>query len=127
MSWRNRIVGGVAVVFGLAVVTLIVIDGRWDNHDTTKPLKAFLGGLAFAGLGAWYLVRGAKAESWRSEEVPENPDPHTRIEGLKVSSTFADLESHSSFSAECKKIEAEMKERAAEMERTLEAEPKSKA
>ena len=116
-----------AVVFGLAIVTLIVIDGRWNNHDTTKPFKAFLGGLAFVGLGAWYLVRGAKAESWRNEEVPENPDPHTRIGDWKLSSNSTDFENHPSFLEECRKIESEMRERAAEMERTLESEPKSKA
>lgn len=127
MSWRNRIVGGIAMALGLTVVALLIIDARWNNHDTTKPLKALFGGLGFIGLGAWYLIRGTKAEPWRDTDIPLNPDVTGKTEHLNIGSTLAELESVPSFQAECQKVEAEMRDRAAEMERAFESELKGKA
>ena len=127
MNWRNRIVGGVALAFGLVIVILQIIDGRWDNHDTIKPLKAFFGGLAFVGIGAWYLIRGAKAESWRDDAIPLSREGQSKTERLNVNTTIANLENLPSFQNECGKVEAEMRAKAAEMERKFESELKGKA
>jgi hypothetical protein len=62
MSWRNRIVGGIAIAVGLIVVVLLVIDAHWDNHDTIKPLKALFGGIAFVALGAEMREKATERE-----------------------------------------------------------------
>ena len=122
MNWRNRIVGGIAIAFGLTIVVLLAIDGRWDNHDTTKPLKALFGGFAFIGLGAWYLIRGAKAESWREAKTPLGPNGPRKTKAPDIGATIGELESQPSFQAECQKVEAEMRERATKMERAFDPE-----
>jgi hypothetical protein len=127
MSWRNRIVGGIAIAVGLIIVVLLVFDARWDNHDTIKPLKGLFGGIAFVALGAWYLIRGAKAESWRNTEAPLGPKVLSKIEGPVISSAIAEVEHLPSFQVECRKVEAEMREKAAEMERVIESELTDKA
>jgi hypothetical protein len=127
MSWRNRIVGGIAIAVGLIVVVLLVIDAHWDNHDTIKPLKALFGGIAFVALGAWYLIRGAKAESWRDTEAPLGPIVLSKTEGPDISSAVAELERLPSFQAEFRKVEAEMREKATERERSIAPEFKDKA
>jgi hypothetical protein len=127
MSWRNRIVGGIAIAVGLIVVVLLGIDAHWDSHDTIKPLKALFGGIAFVALGAWYLIRGAKAESWRDTEAPLGPNVLSKTEGPDINSVIADLERLPSFQAECRKVEAEMREKAAEKERAIESKFKGKA
>lgn len=126
MSWRNHIVGGIAIAFGLTLVVLLIIDARWDNHDNTKPLKALFGGLGFIGLGVWYLIRGTKAEPWRDTEIPLNPDVPGK-KRLDIGSTLTELETLPSFQAECQKVEAELRERATDMERAFESEFKGKA
>ena len=127
MSWRNRIVGGIAIALGLTTIILLAIDARWDNHDTTKPLKALFAGLAFVGLGAWYLIRGANAESRRESKAPLSPTAPGRNGGVETNSALTELESQPSFQAECRKVEAEMREKAAEMEKAFESELKGKA
>lgn len=127
MGWRNRIFGGIAIAFGLALVVLLGIDSRWDGHDTTKPLKALIGGLVFIGVGAWYLLRGADAESWRNNKIPLSSEGRNRTERLDDNSILADLENHPEFKAECRKVEAAARKRAAEMERAFESELKGKA
>lgn len=68
---RSRIVGGVALFFGLAIVALMLQEA--------KPLawKPLLGGLAFTGLGGYYLVtgrsRGADVRHSRSLLPPFQP------------------------------------------------------
>jgi hypothetical protein len=56
---RSRIVGGVALVLGLLVVVLMLMD--------PKPMewKPLLGGLAFIGLGGYYLLTGRRAASMK--------------------------------------------------------------
>ena len=127
MSLRNRIVGGIAIAVGLIIVVLLVIDARWDNHDTIKPLEALLGGIAFVALGVWYLIHGAKAESWRDTEAPLGPNVLSKTEGPVISSEITELERLPSFQVECQKVEAEMREKAAEMERAIESKFTDKA
>lgn len=124
-NWRNRIAGGIAIAFGITGVVLLVIDGRWDNHDTTKPLMALLGGLAFIGLGAWYMILGAKAESWRESKTPLKFGVPSENGSLDISSILAELESQPAFHAECGKIDAEMRQKAVEKERKFESEYKN--
>ena len=114
MNWRNRIAGGVAVAIGFAVVAILVIEGRWDNHDTVKPLKALLGSFVFIIMGAWYLIRGEKAESPKQQEivVQRECDNHT-----KIHLDLKELEKAPSFQAECRKVEHEMRKKAEKMER----------
>lgn len=54
---RNQIAGGGAVVIGVAIV-LVILFG-----DGPIPVKPLLGGLAFIGVGAYYLLMGKKAAS----------------------------------------------------------------
>jgi hypothetical protein len=126
MAWRNRIFGGIAIAFGLALVVLLGIDGRWDNHDTTKPLKALVGGLVFIGVGAWFLLRGAEAKSWRNNKIPLSSEGRNRTQHLDADSILADLENNPEFKAECRKVESAARKRAAEMERAFESELKGK-
>ena len=121
MNWRNRIVGGVAIALGLTIIILLAIDARWENHDTTKPLKTLFGGFAFVSLGAWYLIRGAKAESWREKTTPLSPSAPSRSGDVEITSAVAEQESLPSFQAECRKVEAEMRRKAAEMEKAVES------
>ncbi len=123
-NWRNRIAGGISIAFGITAVVLLVIEGRWDNHGTTKPLMALLGGLAFIGFGAWYMVLGAKAESWRESDTPLRSKVPNENGSLAISSILAEFESQPAFHAECGKIEAEMRQKAVEMERKFESEYK---
>lgn len=127
MNWRNRIVGGIAIALGLTIIILLEIEAHWDNHDTTKPLKALLGGLAFVGLGAWYLISGAKAEPWRETKNPLSLTTPSTNGGKDIISAITELEGLPSFQAECQKVEAEMREKAAEMENAFESELKDKA
>jgi hypothetical protein len=118
MNWRNRIAGGIAVALGFAVVAISVFDGRWDNHDTVKPVKALLGGLAFIILGSWYLIRGEKAESCRQKVIPRNQDsPEESANRTTARLDSKEIENHSSFQAECHKLEVELRKKAATMER----------
>lgn len=126
MNWRNCIAGGVALVLGLVIVVLQVIDGFWDNSGTIKPLKALFGGLAFIGIGAWYLIRGAKAESWRNDEILLTQESQNKTKRLNVNIIIADPASLPSFQNECEKVEKEMREKAAVMERNFESERKDK-
>jgi hypothetical protein len=54
---RNQIAGGGAVVIGIAIVLVILLDGG------PVPVKPLLGGLAFIGVGVYYLLMGRKAAS----------------------------------------------------------------
>lgn len=54
---RSRIVGGVGLAFGLAIVVLMLMG------ETPLEWKPLLGGIAFIGLGAYYLCTGKRAAS----------------------------------------------------------------
>ncbi len=54
---RNQIAGGGAVLFGIAIVLLVLFS------DGPVPIKPLLGGLAFIGVGAYYFFMGKKAAS----------------------------------------------------------------
>jgi hypothetical protein len=54
---RNQIAGGGAVVIGIAIVLVMLLD------DGPVPVKPLLGGLAFIGVGAYYFLMGKKAAS----------------------------------------------------------------
>jgi hypothetical protein len=54
---RNRLMGLVALVFGLAVLAGILIAEDW------REWRAFTGACLFIACGVWYLIRGRDAES----------------------------------------------------------------
>ncbi|WP_457279041.1 hypothetical protein [Polaromonas sp. P5_D5] len=54
---RNQIAGGGAVLIGIAIVLVVLLG------DGPVPVKPLLGGLAFIGVGAYYLLVGKKAAS----------------------------------------------------------------
>lgn len=101
MNRRNCIVGGIALTFGVVMVTLLVMDERWENHDTVKPIKSFLGGFLFIGLGAWYLFRGAKAEPWEhlGNILPRQNDlgKSSKVTHPDYKPALTELESHPLF------------------------------
>jgi len=51
---RNQIAGGGAVLIGVAIVLVVLLS------DGPVPVKPLLGGLAFIGVGAYYLLVGKK-------------------------------------------------------------------
>ena len=122
MDRRNRIVGGVALGFGLTVFALLVKDVQWSDPSSFKPLKALAGSLAFIALGAWYLIRGVHAEPWTSKTIPKNREIPERKERLTIGSILAGLKNNPSFQAEHKKVEVDLREKAAKMEKFLESE-----
>ncbi|HEX4328146.1 MAG TPA: hypothetical protein VH105_15090 [Burkholderiales bacterium] len=56
---NSRITGGVAVVLGALILYAVAVD--------KKPLdiKPLLGGIAFVGLGGYYLITGKRAATKR--------------------------------------------------------------
>jgi hypothetical protein len=56
---RSRIMGGVAVILGALILYVVAVD--------KKPLeiKPLLGGIAFVGLGGYYLITGKRAATKR--------------------------------------------------------------
>ena len=94
MDRRNRIVGGVALGFGLTVLALLVTDGQWNNLGSFKPLKTLAGSLAFIALGAWYLIRGVRAEPWASKIIPKNREIPERKGRLDIDSIPAGLKNN---------------------------------
>ena len=73
-----------------------------------------------------YLLRGADAESWQTKEIPLSSEVQKGTTHLDADSILADLEKDPAFKAECKKLEAELREKSAEMERAFESELKGK-
>ena len=122
MNWRNRIVGSIAVVFGLVMTILLVMDGRWNNHDSVKPIKSLLGGLLFICLGAWYLHRGAKAEPWKDQQsvLPSKEDKNlqSKLNHLDLESILMSPKEQQLFQAERQKLETEIRQKARELEKT---------
>jgi hypothetical protein len=56
---RSRIIGAIALALGLLIVVVMLTD--------SKPLewKPLLGGLAFIGLGSYYLFTGRRAATMK--------------------------------------------------------------
>jgi hypothetical protein len=72
----SRLVGGCALILGVSVLALLLMD--------TQPVawKPLLGGLAFIALGAYYLFTGRRAASMRefvAEGKLSRDDPPSRI------------------------------------------------
>ena len=74
---RSRIVGAVALLFGLAIMVMLFQD--------SKPLawKPFLGGVLFVGLGGYYLFTGRRAASM-NEFIVEGKLYHDDAPGSKA-------------------------------------------
>jgi hypothetical protein len=56
---RSRIIGGIAVLLGLLILAVMLLD--------SKPMewKPLLGGVVFVGLGGYYLFTGRRAASMK--------------------------------------------------------------
>lgn len=56
---RSRIIGGIALLLGLLILAVMLLD--------SKPIewKPFLGGVVFVGLGGYYLFTGRRAASMK--------------------------------------------------------------
>lgn len=99
------------------------------NHDTVKPIKSLLGGFLFIGLGAWYLIRGDKAEPWRNDANVPPGQKHTEKlstqERRDFDSFVATLERDPAFPALHRRVEAELREKARKMEKEFDVDKKS--
>jgi len=75
---RSRIMGGVAVILGALILYVVAVDKK------PLELKPLLGGIAFIGLGGYYLITGKRAATKREfimegklgfdDELAKNPD-----------------------------------------------------
>ena len=69
---RSRVMGGVAVVLGVLVIWAVFAD------DKPLAIKPLLGGIAFIGLGGYYLVTGKRAAT-RGEFIREGKLAHDDV------------------------------------------------
>jgi hypothetical protein len=124
---RNRIAGLVAIVFGIAVLVILVIENRWDAHDNIKPLKALLGSIFFIAIGIWYFIKGAKAEPWvvknsfasetaTREPSPSHPSARIDLNSLVEEEMRTNPKLQKQFQERCQTLEIELREVAKKME-----------
>ena len=122
---RNKISGAIAIALGAVVLVFLMIENRWDAHDTVKPIKALLGAVLFIAAGFWYYVKGAKAESWSTKAIlapasgsascaPKRSHPRGRF-----SANFLideEMLKNPEFQKQCQALETKLREVAKSME-----------
>ncbi len=115
---RNRVAGSIAICLGIVILVALVIENRWDDHDSFKPSKALLGSIAFIASGIWYLWKGAKAEPWHERTgrslTTLSGKPNSTIHKRINMDSLAEEELHKSidFKNKCERIENELREAA---------------